>query len=484
MSQKQKFHNTKYINQLEGIHMIRWLKSKLGIFNLEEKLFRLQRTVDKKNTTIAQLKQELIKKDKQVQFLYVLVKKLQKEGANTQKEVQQLHENVSSYDKLWAQQIAKEKSFATDDQKETTHEQEESTAFNVGIESPPKEESQESQISSKIVHEEPPHQTSAEETSPDAKEADTSSETTTIEPLSFVALDVETANTNPASICSIGIVEVQNGTIHNSEHFFIRPKRLVFNPRNVEIHGITEEDVKNHPKLDELWDTLKNYIDGKKIVAHNASFDMAAIRRALDEYQLTYPDCDYICTKNLSKKYLPDAENYKLSTLSQMYDIELQHHDALSDAKACAKLAIEFCAESNMSCITELSEELNVEVKEIRADDERYSVLNPRKNKFGEYVRISDIQANVEKVDKNHIYFGKKFCFTGTLKSMERNDAMQAVVDIGGSVTKSMGKNVHYLVIGEDGEGTSKHKAALKLKKENHDVTIISEKPFLQNINK
>ncbi|WP_372365128.1 exonuclease domain-containing protein [Candidatus Uabimicrobium sp. HlEnr_7] len=294
---------------------------------------------------------------------------------------------------------------------------------------------------------------------------------------------METANTNPASICSIGIVEVQNGTIQSSKHFFIRPKRLVFNPRNTAIHGITEEDVKDQPKLNELWPTLRNYIDGQKVVAHNASFDMAAIRRALDEYKLTYPNCDYICTKNMSKKYLPNSENYKLSTLSEMYDIELQHHNALSDAKACAKLAIKFCVESNMNCVAQFSEELSVEVKKIRSDDERYSILNPRKSKFGNSVKISDIQVRAEKFDKDHVYFGKKFCFTGTLKSMERKDAMQAVVDIGGLVTNSMGKNVQYLVMGDGGKDTSKHKTALKLKKENYDVTIILENQFLQHVN-
>ena len=43
-------------------------------------------------------------------------------------------------------------------------------------------------------------------------------------------------------------------------------------------------------------------------------------------------------TLKLAQDLLPSAENHKLATLTKMYNIELEHHNALSDAKACLKL--------------------------------------------------------------------------------------------------------------------------------------------------
>ena len=164
----------------------------------------------------------------------------------------------------------------------------------------------------------------------------------------FVAIDFETANNNKSSICSCGIVMVKDGEVQDKKHFLIRPNVLKFNKRNTEIHGLSIKDVEDKPTFDRLWPEIKEFINEELVVAHNASFDLTALRAVLDSYHLDYPDIDYICTVNLAKKTVKDVPNHKLNTLAQHFNIPLNHHDALSDAEACARLVCNICGESDL----------------------------------------------------------------------------------------------------------------------------------------
>lgn len=179
----------------------------------------------------------------------------------------------------------------------------------------------------------------------------------------FVAIDFETANNNKASICSCGIVAVKDGQIVDSKHFLVRPKEPIFYKRNIQIHGIKKEDVMDKDEFDVIWPTVKKYIDGGLVIAHNASFDMGALRAVLSLYKLDYPNSDYICTVYLARKTV-QTENHKLNTLAQHFNIELNHHDALSDAKACATLATKICEQENAS-LAELVHRCKLKVKQI-----------------------------------------------------------------------------------------------------------------------
>ena len=61
---------------------------------------------------------------------------------------------------------------------------------------------------------------------------------------SYVALDVETANSFRGSICSIGLVKFQNGKVVDSFYSLINPEED-FDYRNINIHGITQKDILN-----------------------------------------------------------------------------------------------------------------------------------------------------------------------------------------------------------------------------------------------
>jgi len=165
----------------------------------------------------------------------------------------------------------------------------------------------------------------------------------------FVAIDFETANNSKSSICSCGVVAIKDANVVAKKHFLIRPNVLKFNKRNTQIHGIKREDVINQPTFDIVWPEIKEYINGEMVVAHNASFDLNALKAVLDAYHLEYPELEYVCSVYLAKKTIKDTENHKLNTLAKHFSIPLNHHDALSDAEACATVVCRICEQQGSS---------------------------------------------------------------------------------------------------------------------------------------
>src|SRR5699024_11550134 len=67
---------------------------------------------------------------------------------------------------------------------------------------------------------------------------------------------------------------------------------------------------------------------------------MSVLRNTLDHFDLTYPELDYLCTDNISKKEWPELRNHKLNTVADYHAITFDHHQALEDAREAAKMFI------------------------------------------------------------------------------------------------------------------------------------------------
>lgn len=178
--------------------------------------------------------------------------------------------------------------------------------------------------------------------------------------MNFVAIDFETANEKLSSSCAIGIAVVRDSKIVETKHFFIQPPDLKFNLINYTVHGIRKEDVEDKLKFGDLWESIKAYFEGAPVIAHNASFDMSVLRQTLDQYQIPYPEINYACTLVISKKVWPDQLSYKLDGLSSMLQIKLNHHNAESDAIACALIAIKAANEISATSFDELINKVHV----------------------------------------------------------------------------------------------------------------------------
>jgi DNA polymerase III subunit epsilon len=158
--------------------------------------------------------------------------------------------------------------------------------------------------------------------------------------MNFVAIDFETATSSRSSACSVGIVTVKYGEIIEEYHTLIQPPNNEYNWRNIEVHGITEQDTYDSPRFVDVYPEIKKRLAGKLVIAHNESFDRSVLTKSMLEFGIDYVDIElsekWECTMKIfkAKGYVPA----KLDACCAKHGIQLQHHDALSDARACAKL--------------------------------------------------------------------------------------------------------------------------------------------------
>lgn len=156
--------------------------------------------------------------------------------------------------------------------------------------------------------------------------------------LNFTAIDFETANSKRSSACSIGLVIVENGTVVNRLHYYINPGHVEWGHINIAKHKITPDMVADADTFDTLWPKISYLISDRTVIAHNASsFDISVLRNCLEMYDIPMPKFRYGCTMEAAKK---NGWSTKLKDLCAAHSIGLNHHDALSDAEACATLAI------------------------------------------------------------------------------------------------------------------------------------------------
>lgn len=154
----------------------------------------------------------------------------------------------------------------------------------------------------------------------------------------FVAIDFETADRHRDSACAVGIVRVEGTKITDSVVRLIKPPRRKF--EFTYIHKITWPMVESEPNFRELWPDLAPYFeDIDFLAAHNATFDQKILKACCDSYSLAYPGLPFLCTVQLARKEFQIFPT-KLPDVCKSLDIELNHHDALSDAHACAQIVI------------------------------------------------------------------------------------------------------------------------------------------------
>lgn len=156
----------------------------------------------------------------------------------------------------------------------------------------------------------------------------------------FVAIDFETANGRSDSACQVAAVVVRDAQIVIEQSWLIRPPRLYFSPRNIAIHGIRPRDVESAPSMEEVWRGLQPLVDGEVILAHNARFDLGVLVASLAAHEVACPDLEFSCTRTLARGAWPGRSRYGLKPLGEWLGINFKHHDALEDARCCAKVAL------------------------------------------------------------------------------------------------------------------------------------------------
>jgi DNA polymerase-3 subunit epsilon len=159
--------------------------------------------------------------------------------------------------------------------------------------------------------------------------------------MNFAAIDFETANRNPSSVCSVGAVVVRDGVVAERFYELIRPAPDYYDYWNTRIHGLSNADTRNAQQFPEVWGHIAPLIAGLPLVAHNSPFDQGCLRAAHAHYEMPYPAYEFMCTCRMSRRAFPRLADHKLHTVAAHVGFDLRdHHHALADAEACAAIAM------------------------------------------------------------------------------------------------------------------------------------------------
>lgn len=174
----------------------------------------------------------------------------------------------------------------------------------------------------------------------------------------FIAIDFETANECPTSVCSIGAVLVRGGEIVKTFYSLIKPEPNYYKWYCQNVHGLGHEDTDGAEVFPFVWKRLEEeLLEGLEIlsedtednpealplVAHNACFDGRCLREVFRCYRMDYPEYVFHDTLTAARAHYCGAlENHQLQTVAAACGYDLtNHHHALADAEACAWIARE-----------------------------------------------------------------------------------------------------------------------------------------------
>lgn len=155
----------------------------------------------------------------------------------------------------------------------------------------------------------------------------------------FAAIDFETADYGRDSACALAVVVGEAGSIVKKKYSLIRPPRRDF--IFTYVHGISWNDVCDAPFFNDVWPQFADLFDDVDfIAAHNASFDRAVLTTCCDKANVAAPAAKYLCSMKLARRQWGLFPT-KLSDVCTHFNIPLQHHDAASDALACAEIVLQ-----------------------------------------------------------------------------------------------------------------------------------------------
>lgn len=282
--------------------------------------------------------------------------------------------------------------------------------------------------------------------------------------MDFVAIDVETANPDMASICQIGIARFEGGQLVETWSSFIDPEDR-FSPTNVAVHGIEPEMVKGQPKLPEVAERISSMLGGR-ISVHHTHFDRISVNRAFGRYRLPELQTTWLDSAWVVRQTWQDMarKGYGLHNVCQMIGYQFKHHDALEDAKAAGHVMLAAMRESQ----TRLHDWLS------KAD---------RPPTSSSKTRTYNVNVTRDGNPEGALY-GEVVVFTGELQ-MSRLEAADIAASIGCRVASSVTKKTTLLVVGDQDvtqlaghDKSTKHRRAEELIGQGQPIRILRETDF------
>lgn len=277
--------------------------------------------------------------------------------------------------------------------------------------------------------------------------------------MEFVAIDVETANADMASICQIGIASFANGKLADEWKTYVDPQDR-FDGINVSIHGIDGSIVAGAPVFGALVNTINSALNGHVVVTHTA-FDKVAIYQAGTKCGADAPSCNWLDSACIARRTWKQfsRSGYGLNNVCEEIGYKFRPHDALEDAKAAGHIVLAAMAQTGL--------DLNAWLSRVRQpiDPTLGHGIAREGNPDGELS-------------------GEVLVFTGALE-ITRREAADLAASVGCQVDAGVTRRTTILVVGDQDihllaghEQSSKHRKAEELIRKGQPIRILSETDF------
>ena len=160
-----------------------------------------------------------------------------------------------------------------------------------------------------------------------------------------VILDTETTGLlvkDGHSIVEIGCVEIEDLIPTKKKfHCYLNPERKV-SEKALEVHGYTDKFLSDKKRFREIVDEFLNFINGKRLVIHNAEFDLSHINNELDIIGKEPIKNEVIDTLSLARDKFPGSST-SLDALCRRFRVDnskREQHSALVDCDLLTKVYI------------------------------------------------------------------------------------------------------------------------------------------------
>ncbi len=272
--------------------------------------------------------------------------------------------------------------------------------------------------------------------------------------MTFVVVDVETANPQMSSICQIGVVGFDGTGEVFADSLLIDPDDY-FDPFNQQLHGIGPDQVVGAPTFAGAKDWIEARLQGQIVVAHSP-FDRTALRRASSHCGIEVVACRWLDSLLIARRAWPQlaASGYSLAKLADNFGLVFKHHDALEDARVAGLITLRAIADSGI---------------DIEGWFDRCAAP------------VSGYHSVARSGDGDGPLLGEVVVMTGTL-SLPRQDMADLIDKAGGVVDVSVTKRTTMLVVGNQDvsklagkDRSAKHLKAEHLISAGQPIRIVQE---------
>ncbi len=277
----------------------------------------------------------------------------------------------------------------------------------------------------------------------------------------FVAIDVETANPDMASICQIGAATFADGQLQAEWKSLVDPEDY-FDGFNSSIHGIEKHHIVDAPTFAAVSGELFDFLGNQIVIAHT-HFDRTAIAQACRKCGISPPELRWLDSARVARRAWKQfsKKGYGLHNVCTHIGYSFQHHDALEDAKAAGQVMLAAIKETDISL----------------------------DQWFGRVARPMDLEAPgsiSREGNPDGDLFGEILVFTGSLE-IPRREAAEMAANVGCTVASSVTKKTTLLVVGDQDvtklaghKKSSKHRKAEQLMVSGSSIRILRESDFKQ----